>query len=72
MFLSDCKERREYEIKSVKAGGKLYGRAWELGVKKGERVFLFKKYAYGGGVILLNGSFIALGKEALSAIEVAK
>ena len=72
MFLSACEEKKEYIIKRVDLKGKTLARAWELGLKRGEKVALVKKYYRGGGVITLSGGLVAVGGEVLSSIEVER
>ena len=70
MFLIDCEEKKEYVIKRTYFDKATSLRALELGLKKGEKITVVKKYGYGGAVLYSDGSYISIGKGIASKIEV--
>ncbi|MBO4323559.1 MAG: ferrous iron transport protein A [Clostridia bacterium] len=70
MLLAGCEEKTEYKIKRLYFKGNTALRAAELGFKRGEKITVIKKFGSGGGVLLLNYSFLAAGKEIFYSVEV--
>ena len=70
MFLIDCEEKKEYVIKRTYFDKATSLRASELGLKRGKKITVVKKYGYGGAVLYSDGSYISLGRAIVRAIEV--
>ncbi len=70
MLLSDALKGEKYTIKTVKLSGESKRRAEELGIIIGEKITLKRNYRFGGGIYIICGTEVALGKSAAAKIEV--
>ena len=72
MLLSEAKKGEDYTIIKVNLVGEAKRRAEELGILKGEKITLKRRYFSGGGIFVVGGVSVGLGKCAIDAVEVEK
>ena len=70
MLLSDALKGEKYTIKTVKLLGESKRRAEELGIIVGEKITPKRNYRFGGGIYIICGTEVALGKKEKKKIEV--
>ena len=72
MLLCDAKKGVGYTVVKVNLTGGALRRAEELGVKAGGKISLKRRYLSGGGIFVVDGIAVAMGRSAARAVEVKK